>query len=149
MAAGFDPRDAELPATLPIFPLTGVLLLPRGKLPLNIFEPRYLAMVSDALAGDRMIGMVQPLEDDPSTLTGGAPPGEESAAERQQPAVYPTGCAGRISAFSEADAGRFHITLTGVARFTIREEIASLRGYRRVTPDWQSYKSDLAAAHEA
>src|SRR5258708_23256481 len=126
MAAGFDPRDAELPATLPIFPLTGVLLLPRGKLPLNIFEPRYLAMVSDALAGNRMIGMVQPLEDDPSTLTGAAPPG--AAADRQQPAVYPTGCAGRISAFSEADAGRLHITLTGVARLTIRDEIPSLRG---------------------
>jgi Lon protease-like protein len=149
MGTGSDPCYAELPATLPIFPLTGVLLLPRGKLPLNIFEPRYLAMVSDALAGDRMIGMVQPLEDDPSTLTGGAPPGEESAAERRQPAVYPTGCAGRISAFSEADAGRFHITLTGVARFTIREEIASLRGYRRVMPDWQGYKSDLAVADEA
>jgi len=149
MSADFDPRDAELPATLPIFPLTGVLLLPRGKLPLNIFEPRYLAMVSDALAGDRMIGMVQPFEDDPSTLTGGTPPGEQSAADRQKPAVYPTGCAGRISAFSEADEGRLHITLTGVARFTIREEIPSLRGYRRVMPDWQSYKSDLAVADDA
>jgi Lon protease-like protein len=147
MGAGFDPRDAELPATLPIFPLTGVLLLPRGKLPLNIFEPRYLAMVSDALAGNRMIGMVQPLEDDPSTLTGAVPPG--AVADRQQPAVYPTGCAGRISAFSEAAAGRFHITLTGVARFTIREEIASLHGYRRVTPDWQGYQRDLAVADEA
>jgi Lon protease-like protein len=149
MSTGFDPRHAELPATLPIFPLTGVLLLPRGKLPLNIFEPRYLAMVRDALAGDRMIGMVQPREDDPSTLTGGAPPGETPAGERPKPAVYPTGCAGRISAFSEAEEGRFHITLTGVCRFTIRAEIPTLRGYRRVVPDWERYKSDLAGADEA
>jgi Lon protease-like protein len=149
MSTGFDPCYAELPATLPIFPLTGVLLLPRGKLPLNIFEPRYLAMIRDALTADRMIGMVQPLEDDPSTLTGGTPPGEASAAELQKPAVYPTGCAGRISAFSEADEGRFQITLTGVARFTIREEIPSLGGYRRVVPDWQRYKGDLAVADDA
>jgi len=141
MSAGSDPRNAELPATLPIFPLTGVLLLPRGKLPLNIFEPRYLAMVRDALAGDRMIGMVQPREDDPSTLTGGAPPDAT-------PALYPTGCAGRISAFSEAEEGRFHITLTGVCRFAIRAELPTLRGYRRVVPDWERYKSDLAGADE-
>jgi hypothetical protein len=82
MSADLDPRQAELPATLPIFPLTGVLLLPRGKLPLNIFEPRYLAMVRDALAGDRMIGMVQPREDDPSTLTGGARPDATPASIR-------------------------------------------------------------------
>jgi Lon protease-like protein len=148
MSSGFDPDYAELPPTLPIFPLTGVLLLPRGKLPLNIFEPRYLAMVRDALAGGRMIGMVQPRDDDPSTLTGGTPD-EASAADWQQPAVYPTGCAGRISAFSEAEEGRFQITLTGVARFTIRAEIASLRGYRRVVPDWQRYKTDLAVVDEA
>jgi Lon protease-like protein len=149
MSTGFDPCYAELPAALPIFPLTGVLLLPRGNLPLNIFEPRYLAMVSDALAGDRMIGMVQPREDDPSTLTGGTPPGEASVGDRRMPEVYPTGCAGRISAFSEAEEGRLHITLTGVARFTIREEIASLRGYRRVVPDWQRYKTDLAVADQS
>src|SRR5713226_9213831 len=112
MGGAFGPHGGELPATLPIFPLTGELLLPRGKLPLNIFEPRYLDMVRDALAGDRMIGMVQPLEDDPSTLTG--PPATAgiasgaSAAGRPRPAVYPTGCAGRITAFSETDDGRCH-----------------------------------------
>src|SRR5882757_5278365 len=103
MGAGFDPRDAELPATLPIFPLTGVLLLPRGKLPLNVFEPRYLAMVRDALASDRMIGMVQPREDDPTTLTGPPtltePAAGSAPADQPPPAVYPTGCAGRITAF--------------------------------------------------
>jgi len=130
-----------MPASLPIFPLTGVLLLPRGKLPLNIFEPRYLAMVRDALAGERMIGMVQPRQDDVTTLTG---PPAASAPTRQPPvAVYPTGCAGRITAFSEAEDGRFQITLTGVCRFAIRAEVPSLRGYRRIVPDWDRYRADL------
>jgi uncharacterized protein len=147
------PDQTELPATLPIFPLTGVLLLPRGKLPLNIFEPRYLNMVRDALASDRMIGMVQPREDDPTTLTGptnltepatltGPPEGVASIA--RLPVVYPTGCAGRVTAFSETDDGRFHITLTGIARFEIRDEVPTLRGYRRVVPDWDRYRGDLA-----
>jgi Lon protease-like protein len=142
-----DPSQAALPTTLPIFPLTGVLLLPRGKLPLNIFEPRYLNMVRDALASDRMIGMVQPREDDPTTLTGPTtltvPPAGTAPAD-QPPAVYPTGCAGRITAFSEADDGHCQITLTGIARFEIREEVPTLRGYRRVVPDWQRYRADLA-----
>src|SRR5437660_8882995 len=111
------PGQMELPATLPIFPLTGVLLLPRSKLPLNVFEPRYLNMVRDALAGDRMIGMVQPREDDPTTLTGGS---EDARPAERAPELYPTGCAGRITAFSESEDGRFQITLTGVARFAIR-----------------------------
>jgi uncharacterized protein len=136
-----DPNRAELPASLPVFPLTGVLLLPRGKLPLNIFEPRYLNMVRDALAGDRMIGMVQPRADDPATLTG-PPPG--AAVPERPPALYPTGCAGRITAFSESDDGRCQITLTGVARFDIRDELPTLHGYRRVVPDWQRFRADLA-----
>jgi Lon protease-like protein len=138
---GPDPGQTELPATLPIFPLTGVLLLPRGKLPLNVFEPRYLAMVRDALASDRMIGMVQPREDDPATLTG---PPDDAVPDERPPPVYPTGCAGRITAFSETDDGRFHITLTGVARFAISEEVPTLRGYRRIVPDWEPYRADLA-----
>src|SRR5437868_15338076 len=91
---------AGLPDILPLFPLTGVLLLPRGKLPLNIFEPRYLNMTRDALAGDRMIGMVQPTVEEPGNAT---------------PAVYATGCAGRITSFSETEDSRFLITLTGIA----------------------------------
>ena len=87
--------ETALPAILPIFPLTGVLLLPRGRLPLNIFEPRYLAMTRDALAGERLIGMVQP---------------SDPAAAGSNPPVYPTGCAGRITSFSETDDGRFLIT---------------------------------------
>jgi Lon protease-like protein len=119
---------AALPAILPIFPLTGVLLLPRGRLPLNIFEPRYLAMTRDALAGERLIGMVQPT--DPGAL-GGNPP------------VYPTGCAGRITSFSETEGGRFLITLTGTSRFRIREELPLLEGYRRVVPDWHEFARDV------
>src|SRR5207249_6162975 len=117
-----------LPLILPIFPLTGVLLLPRGRLPLNIFEPRYLAMTRDALAGERLIGMVQP--SDPR-VAGGNPP------------VYPRGCAGRITSFSETDDGRFLITLTGISRFRIREELPLLEGYRRVVPEWAEFASDL------
>src|SRR6266446_4748684 len=122
-----------LPLVLPIFPLAGVLLLPRGRLPLNIFEPRYLAMTRDALAGERLIGMVQP--SDPR-VAGDNPP------------VYPTGCAGRLTQFSETDDGRFLITLTGVSRFRIREELPLLSGYRRVIPDWQQFADDRASAGE-
>jgi uncharacterized protein len=119
---------AALPSILPIFPLPGVLLLPRGRLPLNIFEPRYLAMTRDALAGERLIGMVQPTD---PRVVGDNPP------------VYPTGCAGRITSFSETDDGRFFITLTGVSRFRIREELSLLQGYRRVAPEWREFARDL------
>jgi uncharacterized protein len=119
----------QLPETLPIFPLPGVLLLPRGKLPLRIFEPRYLAMTDDAMAGVRLIGMIQPA--DPSTSLAGAPP------------VYGTGCAGRIIAFSETDEGHYLITLTGVARFDVREELPLHNGYRRVRAEWSRYAADL------
>ena len=89
-----------LPLFLPIFPLTGVLLLPRGRLPLNIFEPRYLAMTRDALGGARLIGMVQPSDPQDDNRGGGGP----------NPPVYPVGCAGRVTQFSETDDGRFLIT---------------------------------------
>jgi uncharacterized protein len=115
--------------TLPIFPLPGVLLLPRGQLPLNIFEPRYLAMTRDALAGDRLIGMVQP--SDPHQPLSGNPP------------VYPTGCAGRITSFSETEDGRFLIALTGLCRFRIGEELPLEKGYRRVVPRWDEFARDL------
>jgi Lon protease-like protein len=122
-----------LPAILPIFPLTGVLLLPGGKLPLNIFEPRYLAMTRDALAGERLIGMVQP---------------SDPAASGSNPPVYPTGCAGRITSFSETEDGRFLITLTGMCRFHIREELPLLEGYRRIVPEWGEFASDLESKDE-
>ncbi|MEQ8862708.1 MAG: LON peptidase substrate-binding domain-containing protein [Thalassobaculum sp.] len=124
----FGTRYEDLPATLPVFPLTGVLLLPRGKLPLNIFEPRYLAMTRDALGAGRLIGMIQPrLADDPAEV----------------PALYEIGCAGRITQFAETDDGRYLITLTGVCRFAITEEVASMRGYRRAQVDWSRFRQDL------
>ncbi len=122
--------DGRLPARLPIFPLTGVLLLPRGRLPLNVFEPRYLAMFDDALAGERMIGMIQP-----------SGPGAEG--NQQTPALYPIGCAGRITSFSETGDGRYMVALDGVSRFRVTEELPLNRGYRSVVPDWSLYADDL------
>lgn len=127
----FDPTYDQLPATIPVFPLTGALLLPRGRLPLNIFEPRYLAMVKDALAADRMIGMIQPQ---------GAVSNNGMARD---PALYEIGCAGRITSFAETDDGRMLITLTGVCRFTVGQELPTTRGYRRVMPDWSPFQADL------
>lgn len=127
-ARGFSTRLDDLPATLPVFPLPGVLLLPGGRLPLNIFEPRYLAMFDDALASNRLIGMIQPNS------------GQERAAV---PDLYPTGCAGRIVQFSETEDGRYLITLLGVARFDASSEVESMRGYRRVIPNWDAFHRDL------
>lgn len=124
----FDPGFEDLGERLPIFPLPGVLLLPGGFLPLNIFEPRYLNMTSDALGNDRMIGMIQPK------------PGGDLAGD---PPVYETGCAGRIVSFEEADDGRNLITLKGLLRFDITEELAPKDGYRLVAPDWKPYVQDL------
>lgn len=127
----FFPRFETLGETIPIFPLTGVLLLPRGLLPLNIFEPRYIAMVDDALKADRMIGMIQPVE-----------PGDTPLA----PDVYPVGCAGRITSFDETDDGRYLITLTGICRFRVDGELPTIRGYRRVRADWGGFAGDFDEA---
>jgi Lon protease-like protein len=125
----------DLPSTIPVFPLPGVLLLPGGTLPLNIFEPRYLAMTEDAIATpDRLIGMIQPTEPE----LGNRPP-----------ALYSVGCAGRIASFSETDDGRYLITLSGVCRFSVSEEVATMRGYRRVVPDFARWQADLAEAPRA
>ncbi len=131
MQPGYS-RIGDLPAELPIFPLTGVLLLPRGRLPLNIFEPRYLAMFDDAIAGSRLIGMIQPstARDDP--VDAAAPNG-----------VYAVGCAGRITSFSETGDGRYMVALDGVARFRVTAELPLHRGYRRVVPDWTPFAADL------
>jgi len=129
-----DRDRAALADTLPIFPLTGVLLLPRGRLPLNIFEPRYLAMTRDALGGERLIGMVQPCEPQQDNRGRGA---------HENPPVYPVGCAGRITSFSETEDGRYLLTLTGVSRFRIRDELPLLSGYRRIVAEWQPFAHDL------
>jgi hypothetical protein len=122
-----EPTTVRLGPTIPIFPLSGALLLPRGLLPLNIFEPRYIAMVDDALAADRLIGMVQPVD---------------GRAGESGPPVYDTGCAGRISSFEETDDGRYLITLTGICRFKVGEELPTVRGYRRVKADWEPFRGD-------
>ncbi len=127
--AAFHPTAEQLPAEFPVFPLPGALLLPRGKLPLNIFEPRYKAMVEDALGLGRMFAMIQP---DPSQ--GETPNG---------PGLFQIGCLGRLSSFSETDDGRFLITLTGVARFRIIRETTMHRGYRRVAGDFGPFLGDL------
>ncbi|MGH6959770.1 MAG: LON peptidase substrate-binding domain-containing protein [Dongiaceae bacterium] len=131
MRGPFDPSFESLPVTLPIFPLAGALLLPRGRLPLNIFEPRYIAMTRDALSSERLIGMIQPTEDETS---------------ERPPAVYPTGCAGRIIQFAETDDGRYLITLAGLCRFDVIREVPSLGGYRRVVPDFNRYRVDMESA---
>jgi Lon protease-like protein len=128
--AAFHPRPEDLPSEFAVFPLTGALLLPRGKLPLNLFEPRYLAMAQDSLAAGRMFGMIQP---DPHNAEGSG----------QSERLYRVGCLGRLSSFSETDDGRLLITLSGLIRFTIAEELEPRRGYRRVRGDFNAYRDDL------
>jgi Lon protease-like protein len=119
---------AALPERIPVFPLSGVLLLPGGRLPLNIFEERYLEMTRDAMATTRLIGMVQP--EDPADLGF-------------EPALYAIGCAGRITSFDETEDGRFLIVLTGHSRFRIAAELERETRYRQVSADWRPYAADL------
>lgn len=134
----FDTSFDQLPDTLPIFPLAGVLLLPGGRLPLNIFEPRYLAMVSDALARQRLIGMVQP-------KTPGGFAGDDVSEGSGPPAVQKIGCAGRISSFSETGDGRILLTLQGLCRFAVEEELPRAQGgYRQVRVDYSRFRTDMA-----
>jgi uncharacterized protein len=123
------PKDC--PAVIPVFPLPGALLLPRGQMPLNIFEPRYLAMVDDALKTDRMIGMIQPDAD-----------GGGSALT---PKLYRTGCAGRITQFAETGDGRYLITLVGVARFQVEEELSTTTLYRQCRVAFAPFATDFVA----
>jgi len=127
--ASFHPRLENLPAEFAVFPLPGALLLPRGKLPLNIFEPRYLAMTEDALGAGRMFAMIQPDAARPEGPTG--------------PALYRDGCLGRLVSFNETEDGRFLITLAGVARFAVSVELEMRRGYRRVRADFSAFAADL------
>ena len=134
---------AEPPRILPIFPLTGVVLLPLNWLPLHVFEPRYRALVEDALAGERFIGMIQPLvaRDDNSP--------DPDAEPADEPEIYPVGCAGRIERCDREPDGRFLILLRGVSRFRIRDELAPRRGYRRVAADYVEFAADLHEAEAA
>jgi Lon protease-like protein len=121
----FFPTLDQLPEILPVFPLESVIVLPGADLPLNIFEPRYLNLVEDVLKTHHMFGMVQPA---PSARGG---------------ALYHTGCAGRITAYSETDDERILLSLTGIIRFHILRELPEVRGYRMVEPDWWPFVEDL------
>jgi len=121
----------DLPATLAVFPLPAALLLPRGRLPLNVFEPRYLTMVDAAMGGTRLIGMVQPL------------PGLEQA---ERPPLCEVGCVGRITSYAETDDGRYLITLTGLARFRVGSERDATTPYRQIAADFAPYAGDLVIA---
>jgi hypothetical protein len=129
----FDFDFEDLPAEVPLFPLNGVLLLPHGRLPLNIFEPRYLNMVEHALGHRRLIGIVQPMVDGQAGLS--APDGT---------ALYRVGCAGRITSFQETRGGQIQLTLRGVYRFNIIDELPLMNGFRRAHPDFTPYEDDLS-----
>jgi Lon protease-like protein len=122
-------KIAELPETIPVFPLSGVLLLPRGQLPLNVFEPRYLTMVDATLSGGRIIGMIQPSEPEEKTL---------------KPALSQVGCAGRLTSYREADDGRYLITLTGICRFRVAEELGVETPFRQVRAHYADFAADLS-----
>ena len=124
---------AGLPSTLPVFPLSGVLLLPHGQLPLNVFEPRYLNLVNDALGAGRLIGMIQPMQSQASGMSS-----SDTAP------LYSIGCCGRITSFQEQDGGRFYISLRGICRFRVEHELPLKDGYRRVAPDFAPFREDLA-----
>jgi Lon protease-like protein len=121
------PKD--IPDVIPVFPLPRALLLPRTELPLNIFEPRYLQMIEDAIVGNRVIGMIQPNEpeENPSKV----------------PPLYQVGCAGRLTNFSETGDGRYQVVLTGIARFRIVEELEVATPYRQCKVDYNVFAEDL------
>lgn len=121
----------QLPKTLPIFPLPGAIVLPGSELPLNIFEPRYLNMVNDALSTHRMIGMIQPNPD----------AGDDNE-------LYHTGCAGRITEYRETVDGRIEMVLSGVCRYDVDEVLPTTRGYRLSVPNWSRFNGDYAVEED-
>lgn len=132
MVGGGYRKTADLPAVIPVFPLDGALLLPSGVLPLQIFEPRYLNMIDDVMAGDRLIGMVQ----------------TRGAGDRRAPPLAQVGCAGRITSYAETGDGKYLITLTGLCRFQVGEELAEPKPYRQVRANFDRFAADLAADDE-
>ena len=126
-------KAKDLPALIPVFPLDGALLMPGGVLPLRIFEPRYLNMIDDAMAGDRIIGMIQ--------TTGGG--------DRAQPLLARVGCAGRITSYSETGDGKYLIALSGLCRFAVDAEVGAPKPYRQVQADFAPFEVDLRADAEA
>ncbi len=130
-------KPADLPDVIPVFPLQGCILLPRSTLPLNIFEPRYLEMIDDVLAGDRVLGIVQPRSHSE----------EEESPLNKTVALRRTGCVGRLTAFSETEDGRILVTLAGIARFDIVDELESAEPYRSVKVNYQPFVEDFIRGH--
>tara|TARA_X000001036_G_scaffold331800_1_gene310546 strand:+ start:355 stop:1026 length:672 start_codon:yes stop_codon:yes gene_type:complete len=127
----FDNKYDELPESIPLFPLNKVLLLPRAKLPLNLFENRYLHMFDHALQNGRYIGMIQPSEE------------PKKDGEMKPPSLYNVGCAGFLTAFSQTNDNRYEIILEGVCRFKIKKELELMNGFRRANVQWSKFKSDF------
>ncbi len=120
---------ADLPRSIPVFPLSGALLLPRTDLPLSIFEPRYLLMVEDAMMGERIIGIIQPQNND----------------GKEKPKLEKVGCAGRITSYSETDDGRLLITITGVCRFEVKKELNVKTPYRQANVGYSPFAVDFVS----
>ena len=138
----------DLPDELAVFPLSGALVLPGGRLPLNIFEPRYLNLALDALKSQRIFGMIQP---DQTKLNRARLTAEQAGSDsniitlKTEPPIYSVGCAGRIASFEETDDGRILIALKGLIRFRVVQEIEGCKGYRRVKPIYDEFKTDMEA----
>ena len=121
----------DCPEVIPLFPLSGALLLPRGQMPLNVFEPRYLAMIDDALKRERVIGMIQP---EP-----------EAGRQPEIPPLLKVGCLGRITQLAETGDGRYIITLTGISRFRLLDELSVTTAYRQARVDYGPFAADFVA----
>jgi Lon protease-like protein len=126
-------KPSDLPQTIPLFPLEGAILLPRGVLALNIFEPRYLNMIDDALGGERLIGMIQPATGEALSAT---------------PELADVGAIGRITTFSETDDGRYLVTLTGIARFDLERELSAGTPYRQAFVSYDNFAEDFSPASD-
>ncbi len=146
MRSPVQTRLEDLPAEIAVFPLPGAMLLPWGRLPLNIFEPRYLNMTLDALAQGRLMGMIQPHHD---KMARGRATTEAVGSDSNvimlptEPPLYSVGCLGRIGSFEETEDGRLLISLKGLIRFRVADELAGRRGYRRVRADYSAFHADM------
>ena len=121
-------KSSELPKTISVFPLSNFIIFPNTTVPLNIFESRYIDMINDSMKSNKFIGMIQP---------------KNSNEEINPPKLHNVGCLGKITSFRETEDGRYLITLLGICRFNIEQEIDSTRGYRRVVPNWEPFRSDV------
>ncbi len=147
MRSPVQTRYEDLPDELAVFPLPGSVLLPWGRLPLNIFEPRYLNMMLDALKSERIIGMIQPDQNKSGRgrATAERPSESNIITLQAEPPLYTVGCAGRIASFEETEDGRMLVSLKGIIRFRIAQEIEGRKGYRRVKPIYDEFKADMEA----